>query len=252
MKDSSWESSHSWYDQIVGEKGHYYHQKVIFPAVLRILQLKAGDVLLDLGCGQGAFAQHLPKGVSYTGIDLSRSLIKKGRERAQKESTFVVGDITQPLSLQLNLVSHITAILSLQNVQDPQGVFQNAFRFLKPKGKFLLLLNHPCFRIPRQSSWGLDVTKKLQYRRIDRYMTPLTIPIHTHPSKCKGKDGRAMTYSFHFPLSAYVQGLSRAGFMTETMEEWVSDKKSYGTRGKIENFSRLEFPLFLMILASRA
>ena len=28
---TSWEGSHEWYDKIVGEKGHYFHEHVIFP-----------------------------------------------------------------------------------------------------------------------------------------------------------------------------------------------------------------------------
>jgi hypothetical protein len=36
----------------------------------------------------------------------------------------------------------------------------------------VLLLTHPCFRVPRQSGWGWDEQRKLQYRRVDRYLTP--------------------------------------------------------------------------------
>jgi hypothetical protein len=109
-------------------------------------------------------------------------------------------------------------------------------------------MNHPCFRVPRQSSWGVDEQKKLQYRRIDRYMEPLKIPIQTHPGQ---GDKSPQTWSFHHPLSTYVEGLSKSGFVIEKIEEWLSDKLSTGGKAKMENRSRLEFPLFLTIYAVR-
>jgi hypothetical protein len=38
--ETSWENSHSWYDKTVGERGHYYHQSVIFPKTLNLLKFK--------------------------------------------------------------------------------------------------------------------------------------------------------------------------------------------------------------------
>src|SRR5579872_4859138 len=53
----SWDSSENWYSSCVGEKGHYYHQTVVLPNVLRMLG--KFHSLLDLGCGQGVLARHL-------------------------------------------------------------------------------------------------------------------------------------------------------------------------------------------------
>ncbi|MFS8563077.1 MAG: hypothetical protein LVR00_01585 [Rhabdochlamydiaceae bacterium] len=125
---------------------------------------------------------------------------------------------------------------------------KNAHLLLKPQGKLLIVLNHPCFRIPRQSSWGVDEPKKLQYRRIDRYLSPLKIPIQTHPGK---QHDSQETWSFHHPLSDYTRWLQEAGFTIEIIEEWISDKTSTGGHAKMENRSRAEFPLFLAILACK-
>jgi hypothetical protein len=110
------------------------------------------------------------------------------------------------------------------------------------------VLNHPCFRIPRQSSWGVDLEKKIQYRRIDRYFSSMKIPIQSHPSK--GAQS-SHTSSFHHSLSRYVQWLKQTGFVIETMDEWCSDKKSTGKHAKMEDTSRAEFPLFLAIVAKK-
>lgn len=247
---SSWESVESWYDKSVGPEGHYYHQQIVLPGALRLLELEEKSALLDLACGQGILARHLPQGVSYTGVDASPSLVKAAKQySSQRIHKFQVGDVTQPLSLPLETFSHATILLALQNIADPLAVLQNAARHLQPGGKLVIVLNHPCFRIPRQSSWQIDEAKKIQYRRIDRYFTPMEIPIQMHPSK---KETSTQTWSFHQPLSAYSRYLKQAGFMIECIDEWCSDKKSIGKTATMENRSREEFPLFLAISARNA
>src|SRR5258705_12493022 len=96
--ESSWEGSHDWYDKIVGLKGHYYHEQLILPFVIKALDLEATKKvkLLDLACGQGILERALPKGVSYVGVDVSPSLIKAATQHSQKkDSSFLKGDITK-------------------------------------------------------------------------------------------------------------------------------------------------------------
>lgn len=244
MSNTSWESSHRWYDSIVGEKGHYYHEQIVLPNTKRLLNLQKDSSLLDLGCGQGVLARQLPPTIRYVGVDAAASLIKSAKTKSKHP--FYVADITKPLSIKENSFSHAAIILALQNLEHPEGAFKNAAHFLAPHGKLLIVMNHPCFRIPRQSSWGVDEAKKLQYRRLDLYMSSLKIPIQTNPGK---QEKSATTYSFHHPLSFYFQKLAESGFVIETIEEWISDKKSTGGRAAMENRSRKEFPLFMAILA---
>lgn len=244
---TSWESSHKWYDSIVGEKGHYYHEQIVLPNSLRLLNLKPNDSLLDLGCGQGVLARSLPDGIKYVGVDAAPSLIQKAR--AKSKHSFYVADITAPLKVKQAPFSHAALILAVQNLEHVEGAFKNAASNLKPGGLFIIVMNHPCFRIPRQSSWGIDESKKLQYRRLDIYMSSLKIPIQTNPGQ---KDKSATTWSFHRPLSFYFQKLAEAGFMIQEVEEWVSNKTSTGSKSAMENRSRKEFPLFLTLLGKNS
>jgi ubiquinone/menaquinone biosynthesis C-methylase UbiE len=251
-KDStSWEPVQKWYRQAVGEEGHYYHKQIILPKLLKILNIsgKAAENLLDLGCGQGILARHLPKQMHYTGVDIAPSLIKEAKRLTENPAQqFIVGDASKPLVLPEKDFTHATIILALQNIEHPLRVFQNASKHLKKNGQLVIVLNHPCFRILRQSSWGIDHERKIQYRRIDRYFSPLKIPIQAHPSK--GQQSPT-TMSFHYPLNAYFSWLKEAGFMVEGLEEWCSDKISTGSAAKMENRSRDEFPLFLTLIARK-
>ncbi len=249
MRETSWESAEEWYDKIVGRDGHYYHQHVIMPNALRLLNLSDKDTLLDLACGQGILARHIPQKVPYTGMDISPSLIRSAKQHAYRSKPeFHVGDVSEPFQLKGKTFTHATLILALQNIAEPTQVFKNVHAHLAPGGKFLIVLNHPCFRIPRQSSWQVDEPKKLQYRRVDAYLSTLKIPIFTHPSR--GKEASS-TLSFHYPLSAITSFLKAGGFVIESLEEWTSDKKSTGKNARMENRCRGEFPLFLTICAKK-
>jgi SAM-dependent methyltransferase len=244
--DTSWENVAQWYDKIVGEKGQYYHKEVILPGLKRLLHNPTS--VLDLGCGQGILARCLDKSVSYLGIDLSTSLITAAKKYVtDKNKSFFVHDLTKEISLKNHDFSHACCVLALQNIADPNALFQTAAKHLTNKGKLILVMNHPCFRIPRQSSWGIDEKKKCQYRRIDGYFSPMQIPIQARP----GSDPTEKTISFHFPLSYYINALHKNGFVIVGMEEWISNKKSSGTKARMENRSREEFPLFLVIVGQK-
>lgn len=195
--NTSWEEIAGWYDKIVGDKGHYFHKHVIFPKLLPLLALDRSEKpkLLDLGCGQGILRSVIPQKVNYTGVDASSSLIAKARERTK--GSFYLHDVTKPFSLEEKDFTHATIILALQNMAEIAPVFENARRHLAPGGNLFIVLNHPCFRIPRQSSWGIDSTKKIQYRRLDRYLGSMAIPVQMHPSQ---KDASPSQTSFHHPL----------------------------------------------------
>ena len=248
-QQTSWEPVSEWYNNKVGKAGHYYHQQVVVPRALRLLALRDGSSVLDLAAGQGVLARHLPENIYYQGIDVAPSLIAEAKKSNQIPlHHFTVADITRPtLPIQKKDFTHAAIILALQNIAQPEKALQTAAQYLRPSGQLVIVLNHPCFRIPRQSSWEIDPKNKTQFRRIDRYLSPLKIPITAHP----GQRRSTVTWSFHQPLAAYTQMLHDAGFVIEVMEEWVSDKKSEGTVAKMENRSRSEFPLFLAILAKK-
>mgnify|MGYP000322991800 CR=1 FL=1 len=243
-ENSSFEDSAKWYDSIVGSTGHLYHRSVIFPKLKSYIEEKKYSSILDLACGQGAFCQTLPRTLSYTGIDLSPSLIKSASQRHPYHQ-WHIADVTKSLPIQ-GTFDCVLCILALQNIADPAAVFVQAKKYLSPQGSFIIVLNHPCFRIPRQSSWAI-AENGLQYRRIDRYATPMEIPIFTHPSK---KEESTQTVSFHHPLSSFSQFAYKAGLSIHLLEEWHSPLKSEGKFRKRENRAREEFPLFCTLYLS--
>src|SRR3989344_4304285 len=84
----------------------------------------------------------------------------------------------------------------------------------------LVVLNHPAFRVPKESSWGWDpAAEGVQYRRVDRYLSESKEKIQTHPSAGSGQvpsagSGRVprpedYTISFHRPLQFYFKAFTQ-------------------------------------------
>jgi len=246
MNDSSWENSQKWYNELVGPQGHYYHTHVVLPNTLRLLNLNFNSSLLDIACGQGVLSRAVPKIGKYVGYDLSQSLVGEAKKLNKlKHAQFFVHDATKTLPETLGKFSHAACLLALQNIPSPKDVFISIAPHIEKGGRCVFVLNHPCFRIPRMTGWLIDESKKLQSRRIDRYMSEAKIPIATNPSNPQSEN----TWSFHFPLSYFCEALNKAGFYIETIEEWCSNKTSSGKMATQENRARKEFPLFLTLVA---
>jgi ubiquinone/menaquinone biosynthesis C-methylase UbiE len=244
--DTSWEKSADWYDRIIGAQGSELYQRVVIPGALRLLDVKAGEKVLDLGCGQGVFTRALAEaGAEATGVDSSPALIQKARSYpARAKLRYLVRDAAK--LRDLDAFDAITSILALQNMAHLDAVCQAGAGILQKRGRFLWVINHPCFRIPKQSSWGFE--EHVQYRRIDAYSTPMNIPIVMHPGMAQSES----TTSFHYSLADLMRPAFEAGFRLAGLEEWHSDKISEpGPRARIENRARQEFPLFLALLWSK-
>lgn len=246
-QNTSWQKVSKWYGVITKGSGHYFHEHVVIPKVLNLLSLNDKSNLLDLGCGTGALARSIPKDVLYTGVDISKGMIDEARKYDRNfKHTYLIADVTQAVS-ELKTFTHATFILSLQNIKDQKEAIRVASEHLSPNGILVIVLNHPAFRIPRQSSWEIDENNKLEYRRINRYLTPLEVPINMRP----GDRNSEITWSYHEPISNYSAYLRNNGFVMEILEEWTSDKQSSGRHAKMENRARSEFPLFLAIKAKK-
>jgi ubiquinone/menaquinone biosynthesis C-methylase UbiE len=245
-KNTSWDKIGKWYGGIVQEKGHYYHQSVILPNLKRLMNLAKGSRVMDVGCGQGVLGREVGPEIDFVGIDLATNLINEARELDKSpKHQYLVGDATGKLPA-IAPVDCAVMLLALQNMEKPFVAIRNVSNLMKKGGKLVLVLNHPAFRIPKNADWGVDIDRKRQYRKVYKYMTPLRIPIDSSPFD---KKDNQVTWSFHYPISSFVEMLTDNGMMVAAMEEWISDKKSTGSMAIVEDEARKEIPLFLAIVA---
>jgi ubiquinone/menaquinone biosynthesis C-methylase UbiE len=248
---TSWDAVAYWYDGWVGEAGSEHHREVAVPALIDLLAPQSGEHILDVGAGQGVLAPYIARsGARYTGIDASPRLIKLARQRHGKQGSFLVGD-ARNLSALTELheaeFDAVTFLLSIQDMDPLDTVLRSAAWALKPGGRVVMLLTHPAFRIPRQSGWGWDEGRKLHFRRVDSYLTPLAVPMKSLPGNTK-----AATRSFHRPLGAYINALADAGLLVEQMDE-IPAHKIAAPQSSVQaaHRARQEIPLFLGLRARK-
>ena len=106
-KSTSWKGA-----AVIGD----YQTKVILPNLLRLLEIKKDETILDVGCGPGFFAREFAKkGAKVIGMDISKELIKTANENSKNIEYHVAS--ADNLSFLNNAgVDKITIILSIQNM----------------------------------------------------------------------------------------------------------------------------------------
>jgi SAM-dependent methyltransferase len=236
----------------VGKGGSRHHRELAIPAVMALLDPQPGEMILDVGAGQGVLAPYISKtGAQYTGIDVSQKLLDYAREHHGQHGRFLQADAAQlheQSSMQADKYDACVFLLSVQDMDPLDDVLRSAAWVLRPGGRMVLLMTHPAFRVPRQSGWGFDEGRKLQYRRVDRYLTPLDVPM----KQVTGQRG-GVTISRHRPISAYINALAASNLLIDYMEEIpvgeadVKGKK----RSKAERMADAEIPLFLALRARK-
>lgn len=250
-RPSGWDAVATWYNGWMGEGGSHHHQKVAVPALLEMLQPQPHEHILDIGAGQGVLAPHIAKaGAKYTGVDVSPKLLEYARKHHGKHGRFIQADSANLQSnafLEAGSFDAVIFLLSIQDMNPLEDVVQSAVWALKPHGRAILFMTHPAFRIPRQSGWGYDEGRKLQYRRVDRYITPLPVPMKSYVGQDSG-----VTISFHRPVSAYVNVLAEQGLLIDRMEEIpIGEHSLKPNRTRAEKLADAEIPLFLGLRARR-
>lgn len=274
--ETHWQEVAGWYDQLVGNEGSEYHREVILPGVLRMLRLKeeppsVGKPLrvLDVACGQGVLCRMLAQegqgAIQMTGVDAAPALLEAARGRQETDRlpiTYYLADATRlpeqaELGAQRGTFDAVTCVLAIQNMTPLSPVWKGCGEMLRPGGRLIVVMMHPCFRVPQHSDWHWDERKRRQSRMVSTYLTSVKVEIQAHPGlAAHGKtagESRSVTTHFHRPLQAYFNTLGGAGLPVEHVEEWASHKKSQaGPRAAELDRARKEIPMFLAIRARKA
>ena len=245
VMNTSWDKQAEWYNNLLSQNPDSYQERVIKPNLIRLMAIKSGEKVLDLACGNGFFSVVFQKaGAEVIGIDSAPKLIEMAKKN--KGIDFQVNSADKLSNIADRSIDQIACVMAIQNIENVKGVLAEAKRVLKPNGKLHIIMSHPSFRVPKQSSWEWDEKNKIQYRRIDKYLSESKVQIQMHP----GDNPEEKTITFHRPLQYYFKLFKNAGFVVANLEEWISDRISEpGPRAEAENRTRQKNPLFIYIQA---
>lgn len=91
-------------------------------------RLEPGDSLLDLACGDAAFADFLPVGVGYLGVDGSPEMVTAARRRGREA---VVADLNEFVPLEPVAVT--TCFRAIYYAQDRRSFFAHVADYTRKK-----------------------------------------------------------------------------------------------------------------------
>lgn len=113
-----------------------------------VVRAAVGDVrklqVLDLGCGTGRHSFWLAQaGATVTAVDFSERMLAEARRKPRADAIrFIVHDLHQrlPFSTEFDL---IVSGLVLEHLRDLDGLFAEAHRVLRPRGRAVVSAMHP-------------------------------------------------------------------------------------------------------------
>lgn len=140
LKDlaSAYDSYHSNSSEHIKESLKFYSW------ILRFLNPKPGNNLLDVGCGKGIFLQAASQlALETSGIDISQIAINEARKNNPKSSLRVGPG--EKLPYRDNLYEYVTCLGSLEHFKNPLKAVREISRVLKPKGTACIFLPNSYF-----------------------------------------------------------------------------------------------------------
>jgi SAM-dependent methyltransferase len=126
------------------ERYSEHHQDNWYPKYVAQLGPAPGDVVLDVGCGFGAFHPELHRvGARVVALDYSPGMTHEARERAAREglAVQVMQADAQQLPLADNGVDHALASHMLYHVPDIRRALDEMRRVVKVGGRVLITTN---------------------------------------------------------------------------------------------------------------
>jgi 2-polyprenyl-3-methyl-5-hydroxy-6-metoxy-1,4-benzoquinol methylase len=242
-----WEQIAAWWDNHIGE-GNDFQKTLIMPATDRLLDPKPGQTILDIACGNGNYSRLLGRrGMRVVACDFAEAFLECAKKRTTPEDGEIEYrriDATSPaelLSLGENRFDSAVCNMAMMDMIAIDPLLQSLPKLLKPGGRFVFSLPHPCFNsndmkftadlIVRQ-----DQTEQVFGVEIRKYLSQepgLSVGIINQPQP---------HYFFHRPLSAIFAACFSAGFVIDGLEEPAYPAGGAGAKNPFSWAKRPEIP----------
>ncbi|HEX7593145.1 MAG TPA: methyltransferase domain-containing protein, partial [Anaerolineae bacterium] len=223
-----WERNAAFWDERSGDDGLIMQRTLIAPTTERLLDLKPGERVLDIACGNGAFARRMAAlGARVVACDFAPTFVERARARTTEHADRIeyrvidATDAAQLVALGKQSFDAAVCTMALMDMLTIDPLLAALAQLLKPSARFVFSITHPCFnsgagmlRMIEEEDRDGDIRDRYAIK-ISNYATPTTY-------KGLGVIGQpAAQYYFHRPLHVLFAACFRAGFVIDALEEPV-------------------------------
>ena len=127
--------------------------------LINMMNPSQNKILIDVACGTGDIAKlylnYVNNQANITCVDPNRSMIKKGKEKLNefKNLNWIISP-AEKIPLDENIFDYYTISFGLRNTKNLNKALSEAYRLLKPGGRFL------CLEFSKISNNGLNFVYK--------------------------------------------------------------------------------------------
>jgi len=148
----TWNVNAAFWDERMGE-GNSFVNMLCWPAMQPLLNIQAGQRVLDIACGNGLTSRRLAAlGAQVTAFDFAAEMIALARQRGDDDRIdYRVIDATNEealLALGEHTFDAALCNMALFDMADVQPLFRALPRLLKRGGCFVFSIIHPSFNNP--------------------------------------------------------------------------------------------------------
>lgn len=241
-----WDFAAAAYDQFQQIGHDYYRYEFFGPHQAVVCGDVSGLRLLDLGCGNGYFSREMEsRGAIVTGVDLSRQQIEFARRHEEESPVGIQYAVKDAERLSEHFAASsfdmVTACVSLQDMPNPERAISGAFHVLRPGGRFVFSITHPCTDVPLRE-WDRDTDGNKRALKIGRYFEVARIDFAWRGS---GFAYEFTTSAVHRTLSWWVNSVCQSGFTIRQMQEPKPSDEAVHGRPELSDASIV--PYFLML-----
>lgn len=232
-----WDANARWWDDRIGG-GNDFQTVLIEPATEHLLDVGAGDTILDAACGAGRFARRMAAlGARVVAFDYSAEFIARARERTPSGEAveYHVVDAANAgalLALGANRFNKAVCTMAIMDMPEVGPLFATLSQMLTPGGAFVFSVTHPCFHSAAIQRFA-EISEEQAGRHVIRSGVKVSSYLSPFARKTEGIVGQPEPqWFFHRPIGTLFRFGFEAGFVVDGIEEphFDRDKPRAGVR----------------------
>lgn len=217
-----WDEKAAFWDENMGD-GNLFQNTLIGPSTERLLEVEAGQRILEIACGNGVMSRRIAAlGANVVATDFSEEFLEKARARNTKNIEYRLADATEESELlalgEAGSFDSAVCNMALMDMTEIEPLMRSLPKLLVPDGRFVFSVPHPCF--------NSNATAMLAEMEDDEgdlsteYSVKISGYLAVPPGKGAGMPGEPNPhYYFHRPMSELLGACFSVGFVMDGIEE---------------------------------